>query len=77
MLFRSEFELNFTITSFSFVCTKGAEVQEKIVKGNKFTPEILGLIKNAGRGQRITMERIMALGPDGSRQLAPINIKLN
>ncbi len=72
-----EFEMFFTVTSYSFTIIKGNEVLEKTVKGNRFTPEVISAINNAGKGQRITFEYIKAQGPDGSHSLQPVNLKLN
>ncbi len=72
-----EFNFNFIITSFTFTTSRGGDIIEKKTKGNKFTPEMIKLIRSSKKGQRIWLENIIAKGPDGNRSLSPINLKIN
>lgn len=69
-----DFELNFEITSFTFVGTRGGDIFEKSANSNRLTNEMVNFIENSKKGQRIWFENIMAKGPDGNRKLGTIGI---
>jgi gliding motility-associated protein GldM len=69
-----EFDLEFKITEFTVATTdKGGYYISEATKGNVFTRPQQNLIKDLKRGQRLTVEDVKAVGPDGSvRKLASI-----
>ncbi len=73
-----DFDLEFKIIEFTVSTTdKGGYYINESTKGNIFTPSQKALIKNLRRGQRLNIEDIKAIGPDGSvRPLAPIVFEL-
>ncbi len=71
-----EFDLSFEITSFSFVATRAGDIIEFQGRGNRLTDEMRTVIQNARRGDRIWLENISAVGPDGSRRLGSINLNI-
>ncbi len=73
-----EFDMNFTISSFTFLMTvPGGDIQEARSNTNRLTPEMTQMLQRARRGQRVWFENITARGPDGStRQLAPIALRI-
>jgi gliding motility-associated protein GldM len=73
-----DFDLEFKIIEFTVSTTdRGGYYISESTKGNIFTPAQKGLIKNLRRGQRLNIEDVKAIGPDGSvRPLAPIVFEL-
>ena len=69
-----EFDLNFEITSFTFVSMRGSDINQIEGKGNRLTEEMKKTIGNLKRGGRIWLENIYAKGPDGSRKIGTINL---
>ncbi len=69
-----EFDLEFKIIQFTVSTTdRGGYTIDAGTKGNVFTKAQKDLIKNLRRSQRLNIEDIKAIGPDGSvRNLAPI-----
>ncbi|NOQ25317.1 MAG: gliding motility protein GldM [Bacteroidales bacterium] len=69
-----EFDLEFKITEFTLSTTdRGGYTIDSKTKGNVFTKAQQDLIKNLRKGQRINVEDVKAIGPDGSvRKLASI-----
>jgi gliding motility-associated protein GldM len=73
-----DFDLTFRVTSFDMVYTRGETVMRETATGGNFTEKMLQYIDNARTGQRITFEKIIARGPDGTdRHLNPINLTIN
>lgn len=72
-----DFDLRFSVTSFDFVTDRGGDITTIKVNGNKFTPEILGILQNAGRNKRIYIENIGVRGPDGDRNISSFILKIN
>jgi gliding motility-associated protein GldM len=73
-----DFELSFRITSFSLSMNLAGDFVTKSTSGNCLSGEMKSMIDKAGRGQKIYIEDIKAVGPDGTtRTLAPINLKIN
>lgn len=73
-----DFDLEFKIIEFTVSTTdRGGYYISESTKGNIFTPSQKGLIKNLRKGQRLNIEDVKAIGPDGSvRPLAPIVFEL-
>jgi gliding motility-associated protein GldM len=72
-----EFDLYFEVTSYTFATIVNGDWLPKNVRGNRFTSEINGIIKNAKRKQKFFFENIQAKGPDGTtRVLNPINLEI-
>jgi len=73
-----EFDLNFIVTSFTFVMSMaGNELVEKAATGNKLTQDMINMIQNAKRGQKCYIENIKAKGPDGrERSLGTISLRI-
>ena len=73
-----DFDLSFRVVSFDMVYTRGETVMRETVTGAKFSDKMLQYIDNTRTGQRITFEKIIARGPDGTdRHLNPINLTIN
>lgn len=72
-------DYHFEIVSYELTTYRGNELQRTgTIRGNVFTEPVLNIIRNAGRGQRLYFERILAKSPDGSmRTLNPINLEIN
>ncbi len=69
-----DFDLEFKITEFTISTTdKGGYFIGQSTKGNIFTKGQKDLMKDLRRGQRVNIEDVKAIGPDGKvRNLAPI-----
>ncbi|MDD4602289.1 MAG: gliding motility protein GldM [Bacteroidales bacterium] len=74
-----DFDLRYTVTSFVFsTATSAGEGSDIKVQGNRLTPEILKVVNNARRNQRIWFDDIYVKGPDGTRQVnTNLSLKLN
>lgn len=74
-----DFDLRYTVTSFVFsTSTAAGEGNDVKVQGNRLSPEILKIINNARRGQRIWFDDVYVKGPDGSRKVnTSLSLKLN
>lgn len=73
-----EFDLTYTVTGFTIsVNDKGFDITE-VSENNKLTAKQKGLIGNLRAGQKLYIEKITAVGPDGrNRNLPPIILKIN
>jgi len=73
-----EFDLTYTVTGFTIsVNDKGFDITE-VSNNNKLTSKQKGLIGNLRAGQKLYIEKITAVGPDGrNRNLPPIILKIN
>ena len=72
-----DFDLNFVIRSFTFTVSVGGDLVEKSATGNILTAEMKRLIQASNKGQKVFIDDIKAVGPDGTtRKLAPVNLKL-
>ena len=73
-----EFDLTYTVTGFTVsVNDKGFDITEPS-NNNRLTAKQKNLINNLRAGQRLWIEKITAVGPDGStRNLPPIILKIN
>ncbi|MCX6252492.1 MAG: gliding motility protein GldM [Bacteroidetes bacterium] len=71
-----DFDIRYVVTSFTFVTDVSGLIHDDKVKGNKLTDDIIKIIQNAKRNKRVWFEEITILGPDGSRNISGINLKL-
>lgn len=72
-----EFDLQFKVTEFIVSTVVGGFTQDKPSKSNRFTTEQMNLIKGASRNQKVYIEGIKAVGPDGTtRQLGSIALTI-
>lgn len=73
-----EFDLTYTVTGFTVsVNDKGFEITAES-NNNRLTDKQKGLISNLRAGQKLIIEKIKAVGPDGrTRDLNPIILKIN
>lgn len=73
-----QFDLHFTVNSFTMGTIINGDWIPKNTRGNRFTPDMLNMIRNARRGQKFFLENIQATGPDGiTRTLNPISLTIN
>jgi gliding motility-associated protein GldM len=74
-----DFDLKYTVTSFVFSTSSASgEGSDQKVTGNQLNKEILRIIGNARKGQRIWFDDIYVKGPDGTRKInASVSLKLN
>ncbi|MEI7723675.1 MAG: gliding motility protein GldM [Bacteroidota bacterium] len=72
-----DFNLTYVVTSFTFGTFRSGDVFNVKVQGNRLTPEIVKLIQEGKKNQRIWCEEISVKGPDGDRTIAGINLKVN
>lgn len=73
-----DFDLKFTVTEFTVSATVQGFVRDSKSNNYKLTSEQKNLIRNLSRSQKIYIENIKAIGPDGSvRPLSTINFILN
>lgn len=72
-----DFDLNFRITSFSFTMNMGGDLVTRTATGNCLSQDMKNMVSKAGRGQKIYIEDIKAVGPDGTqRTLGTLNLKV-
>ncbi|MBE0649231.1 MAG: hypothetical protein IH595_00170 [Bacteroidales bacterium] len=72
-----EFDVYFTVSSFTFATLVNGDWIPKNITGNRFTSEIDELIRSARPHQKFFFENIVAKGPDGSiRTLNPITLEI-
>ena len=73
-----DFELKFTVASFTVSTTIGGFVKDKATTGNRFSAEQKQLISGLRNGNRVYFENIVVKGEDGStRRLPNIGFKIN
>jgi len=72
-----DFDLRYTVTSFTFVTESSGDIFETKVQGNRLTADIVKMITNAKKNKRIWIEDINVKGPDGERTVAAISLKIN
>jgi hypothetical protein len=70
------FEVDFEVTSFTMGFTDQSGIWvERSSQNNKFTSEMRTIFRTMRAGQRLSVENIKAIGPDGKvRSLSPINV---
>jgi len=72
-----EFEIYYEVTGYTFATILNGDWIPKNVRGNRFTEEIQGIMRNGKRKQKFFFENIQAKGPDGSiRSLNAVNLEL-
>jgi len=71
-----EFQLDFIITSFTFVSIRSGDVFEELTKGNRLNDKMKNFLQTAKRGTKVWLENIYAKGPDGNRKLATISLTI-
>jgi len=72
-----DFDLRFTVISYTFVTDMAGYISEIPVQGNRLTPEITQIIQDAKKNKRIWFEDIAVRGPDGDRNISSISLKIN
>ena len=72
-----DFNLTYTVTSFNFGTFLSGDVISRKVQGNRLTPEIVKIIQEGKKNQRIWFEDITVHGPDGDRTIPSVNLKVN
>ena len=73
-----EFDLKFTVLSFTVIASQGSFTSELPVTGNKFTQQQKDLFKQLNRGTRFTIDDIQAKGENGiTMSLAALSFKIN
>ena len=72
-----EFELYFTVNSFKMITIIGGDLVQKNARGNRFSEDMINIMKDARRKQVFLFQNIQATSPDGStRTLNPINLEI-
>lgn len=72
-----DFDLRYTVISYTFVTDNAGYITEIPVQGNRLTQEITQVIQGAKKNKRIWFEDIVVRGPDGERNIANIGLKIN
>ena len=72
-----DFDLKFNVIEFTVSATINGFVSDASTRGTRFSGQQKGIIKRVGRGQKIYIEGIRAVGPDGRpRNLGTISFIL-
>lgn len=72
-----DFDIRYTVTSFTFVTdVAGDIITVKVPTGNRFSQEIMKHIQNAGKNKRFWIEQVSVKGPD-ERTIQGIGLKIN
>jgi gliding motility-associated protein GldM len=72
-----EFDLQFKVTEFTVSTNVGGFTVDKLTKSNRFSAEQMNLVKQISKGQKVYVESIRAIGPDGTtRQLGSIALTI-
>jgi gliding motility-associated protein GldM len=72
-----EFELYFEVKSFRMTTIIGGDAISKRANSNRFTEEMVSMIKSSRAGQKFVFENITAEGPDKTpRSLNPITLEI-
>jgi gliding motility-associated protein GldM len=72
-----DFDLSFKVIEFNVSVNIGGFSNDKPSKSNKFTPEQMALIKQVQKNQKVYIEAIKAVGPDGiPRSLGNISLTI-
>ena len=73
-----EFELYFRVKSFTMGTVINGDWVQRRANGNRFSGEMMNIIRDASRGQKFFFESIQAEGDDGTtRTLNSINLTIN
>lgn len=71
------FDLKFNVRDFTVTTTIGGYTKELPQKGNKFSMEQKGIIRDLKPNSKLIIEEIKCVGPDGqTRELSPIVFKV-
>lgn len=60
-----DWDLNFKVVAYKFVCHKAGFVNELAAKSNRITDQIRTVIRGLNSGDKFGFEDILAVGPDG------------
>jgi gliding motility-associated protein GldM len=72
-----DFNLTYVVTSFNFGTFISGDIFSKKVTGNQLPKDIVDMIKQGKKNQRIWFEDITVRGPDGERTIPSVNLKVN
>ncbi len=73
-----DFDLKFTVTGFTIAAIKQGFYKSEVSKSYRFTDEQLDFIDGLGRGEKLIIEDIRAVGPDGAtRKLATMTFTID
>jgi len=73
-----DFELEYKVTHFNVSCVKNGYSVDERSENNRFTDAQRELIKGLGRGQKVFINEIKAIGPDKiSKPLGSITITID
>jgi gliding motility-associated protein GldM len=72
-----DFDLKFTVTSFTFVTEVSGDWIPTKVQGKMLTADIVKMIQNSKKNKRILFEEITVKGPDGDRNIPGFSLKIN
>jgi hypothetical protein len=73
-----DFQLEYVITRFNVSIMKGGYVIDEPSKNNRFTSAQMELIKGLGRGSKVFINDIKAVGPDKvTKSLGSITLTLD
>jgi gliding motility-associated protein GldM len=73
-----DFDLKFTVTEFVVSTVSKGFTKDAYSKSNRFTEEQMSLLNSGTRGQKIYIDDIFAVGPDGKRRKLPtISLKID
>ena len=72
------FDLSFRVTQFTVSALRGQFMVDATSNSNRFTEEQMDIIRGTVRGQRLHIENIRAVGPDGrTRSLGSITLLID
>jgi len=71
-----EFDLSFSIVSYTFEIVQSGDIIDRQGSGNRLTPDMVNLIQNARRGTRCYITNIRASGPAGTTSIGSISLRL-
>ena len=72
-----DFDLKYSVISYTFVTEVGGYISDIPVQGNRLTPEITKIIQDAKKNKRIWFEDITVRGPEGDRNISSLSLKIN
>ncbi len=73
-----DFDMKFTVLSFTVSASQGGFVNEVATTGNKFSQQQRDVFSKLTKGNRVYIDNIVAKGDDGlTRTLSPLSFKIN
>jgi gliding motility-associated protein GldM len=72
-----DFALSYVVVSCNFGTFQSGDVINRKITGNRLSDEIVKIIKEGKKNQRIWFEDIIVKGPDGERTIGSVNLKVN